>query len=155
MILDDHLFIYCNVQNIFIHRYIHVCCSVYTLLLHICYCCKLLCTFLFEPTEWFKHCSTKSGGESHAGVLQELPESVGNVSMAVDPSAVCNEEACCICFESPIREPTRTKCNHWFCWSAPTRLSMLSSQAWLFPDHLSRGYCCGSGYVSGYCYVSG
>ena len=36
--------------------------------------------------------------------------------MAVDPNAVCTEEACCICFESPIREPTRTKCNHWFCW---------------------------------------
>ncbi len=38
--------------------------------------------------------------------------------MAVDPNAVCTEEACCICFESPIREPTRTKCNHWFCWYA-------------------------------------
>jgi len=38
--------------------------------------------------------------------------------MAVNPDAVCTEEACCICFESPIREPTRTKCNHWFCWYA-------------------------------------
>ena len=51
--------------------------------------------------------------------MQEMPESVGDVSMAVDPDAVCSEEACCICFESPLREPTRTKCNHWFCWSVP------------------------------------
>lgn len=42
--------------------------------------------------------------------------------MAVNPDAVCTEEACCICFESPIREPTRTKCNHWFCWYAPQLL---------------------------------
>ncbi|KAL0020479.1 hypothetical protein WJX77_009137 [Trebouxia sp. C0004] len=49
-------------------------------------------------------------------VLPELPNAVGTVSMAVNADAVCTEEACCICFESPIREPTRTKCNHWFCW---------------------------------------
>ena len=53
-------------------------------------------------------------------LMQELPDAVGSVSMAVDPGAVCCEESCCICFESPLREPTRTKCNHWFCWSVIT-----------------------------------
>lgn len=62
---------------------------------------------------------------SRVGDLQEMPECVGKVSMAVDPSAVCTEEACCICFESPLREPTMTKCNHWFCWSVPARINML------------------------------
>lgn len=50
-------------------------------------------------------------------MVQELPNTIGAVSVAVDSTAVCSEEACCICFESPLREPTRTKCNHWFCWS--------------------------------------
>ncbi|KAL3157879.1 hypothetical protein ABBQ32_012289 [Trebouxia sp. C0010 RCD-2024] len=58
-----------------------------------------------------------SGGQlSDKDLAVEMPESVGKVSMAVDASAVCTEEACCICFESPLREPTMTKCNHWFCW---------------------------------------
>ncbi|DBB09876.1 TPA: hypothetical protein ACH3X3_001489 [Trebouxia sp. C0006] len=58
-----------------------------------------------------------SGGQlSDKDLAVELPSAVGAVNMAVDPNAVCTEEACCICFESPIWEPTRTKCNHWFCW---------------------------------------
>ena len=60
--------------------------------------------------------STVCGTWYRPMLLQAAPRIKGSTTEAPKAEAVCTEEACCICFDSPIIQPTRTPCNHWFCW---------------------------------------
>ena len=60
---------------------------------------------------------------------QAMPETMGKVSTAVDPSAVCTEEACCICFESPLENPPGPNATTGSAGQSPPSLRMLCMHA--------------------------